>query len=50
MSREELLQRGYCCGLGCKECPYYPKHQFFSTSVAEVTTKETELDKQNDSL
>ncbi|MBV9281328.1 MAG: hypothetical protein JOZ41_14705 [Chloroflexi bacterium] len=21
-----LLQRGYCCGLGCKNCPYEPRH------------------------
>lgn len=22
-----LLQRGYCCGNGCRHCPYQPKHQ-----------------------
>jgi hypothetical protein len=22
LSREFLLQRGFCCGLGCKNCPY----------------------------
>ena len=20
------LQRGYCCGNGCRHCPYTPKH------------------------
>lgn len=20
------LQRGYCCGSGCRHCPYEPKH------------------------
>ncbi len=22
LSREFLLRRGYCCDLGCKNCPY----------------------------
>jgi len=22
-----LLKRGICCGLGCRHCPYMPKHQ-----------------------
>ena len=26
LSREFLLQRGYCCGQGCLMCPYEPKH------------------------
>ena len=21
------LKRGYCCGNGCRHCPYTPKHQ-----------------------
>lgn len=21
-----LLARGYCCGLGCRNCPYVPRH------------------------
>ena len=21
-----LIDRGYCCGLKCKNCPYYPKY------------------------
>ena len=27
LSREFLLERGYCCGLGCLMCPYHPKHE-----------------------
>ena len=27
MSRDKLLARGYCCGLGCRNCPYDPPHQ-----------------------
>jgi len=26
MPRKNLLARGYCCGLGCKNCPYDPPH------------------------
>ena len=26
LSREFLLERGYCCGHGCLMCPYEPKH------------------------
>jgi|TARA_S200002703_G_scaffold21113_3_gene17600 adenosylhomocysteine nucleosidase len=26
LSREFLLERGYCCGHGCLMCPYIPKH------------------------
>ncbi len=22
-----LIKRGVCCGLGCRHCPYFPKHQ-----------------------
>ena len=24
LSRSFLLKRGYCCGLGCRNCPYPP--------------------------
>ena len=35
------LQRGKCCGCGCRFCPYVPKHQKNSNEVAEefVTLK-----------
>ena len=26
LSREFLIERGYCCGHGCLMCPYVPKH------------------------
>jgi len=26
LSKEFLLERGYCCGHGCLMCPYEPKH------------------------
>jgi len=25
MSEKYLRDRGYCCGNGCKNCPYFPK-------------------------
>lgn len=34
-SREELLEAGSCCGSGCEECPYAPKHQKGSTKVGK---------------
>ena len=33
MSRDKLLARGYCCGLGCRNCPYDPPHQRNNTKV-----------------
>ena len=27
LSREYLVSRGYCCGSGCKNCPYDPPHE-----------------------
>ena len=26
LSRDFLIKRGHCCGLGCLMCPYVPKH------------------------
>ncbi len=33
MSRDKLLARGYCCGLGCLNCPYDPAHRRNNTKV-----------------
>lgn len=30
-TRKYLINRGYCCGNGCKHCGYYPKHKKGST-------------------
>lgn len=43
MCREELLRRGYCCGMGCKACPYWPKHQYASTTLAAQESKFDEV-------
>jgi hypothetical protein len=36
LSREKLLSFGRCCGNGCLNCPYTPKHTGGSTEVAVV--------------
>lgn len=28
------LQRGHCCGSGCRHCPYEPRHVAGNTRVA----------------
>ena len=33
LSREFLVQRGYCCGNGCLMCPYEPKHTKGNTKL-----------------
>ena len=33
LSREFLIRRGYCCGLGCLMCPYEPKHEEGNTNL-----------------
>tara|TARA_B100000519_G_scaffold39807_1_gene29492 strand:+ start:1473 stop:1703 length:231 start_codon:yes stop_codon:yes gene_type:complete len=32
LSREFLIERGYCCGHGCLMCPYEPPHQEGNTN------------------
>lgn len=33
LSRKVLLSVGKCCGNGCKNCPYHPKHTKGSTTI-----------------
>ncbi|MBS3156419.1 hypothetical protein J4413_04300 [Candidatus Woesearchaeota archaeon] len=33
MSREQLLAQEKCCGNGCLNCPYLPKHKKGSTET-----------------
>lgn len=35
MTEQAHLNRGYCCGSGCRHCPYFPKHQKFNKEVRE---------------
>jgi hypothetical protein len=33
-TRRFLLRRGYCCGSGCRHCPYEPRATKGTTTVA----------------
>ena len=33
MTERYHLKRGYCCGSGCRHCPYVPKGQKGSTEI-----------------
>ncbi|MDO8537410.1 MAG: DUF5522 domain-containing protein [archaeon] len=33
LSKELLLAQGACCGSGCKNCPFSPKHLKGATKV-----------------
>jgi len=35
MTAKYLTQRGYCCGNGCKHCPYFPPHQKGNREIKE---------------
>ena len=48
LSREFLLERGYCCGHGCLMCPYEPKHIKGNTMKQEDRLKK--LDERISSL
>ena len=39
LSREFLLERGYCCGHGCLMCPYEPKHKKGNTMTSVIDEK-----------
>jgi hypothetical protein len=43
MTAEELKQRGYCCGMKCKECPYFPKYEYGNTVLAEIVLNKESL-------
>ncbi|MBK9290640.1 MAG: hypothetical protein IPM52_03270 [Bacteroidetes bacterium] len=35
MKASYLKRRGYCCGNGCRHCPYFPRHIKGNTRLAE---------------
>ena len=47
LTREFLLSREYCCGLGCANCPYIPKHVKGSTKTDNQQTIEKEKHEHN---
>jgi hypothetical protein len=32
-------RRGYCCGTGCRHCPYLPEHKRASTTLQPAVSK-----------
>ena len=43
MSAEKLLKRGYCCGLKCKNCPYFPRYEKGNKKIVNVKTPNKHL-------
>ena len=35
MTEEFHIRRGYCCGSGCRHCPFEPKHQKGNITLSE---------------
>jgi len=35
MTEKYLRERGYCCGNGCRHCPYFPKAQKGNRNLKE---------------
>lgn len=36
LSREFLLNRGYCCGFGCMNCPYHEADAGVTTNSKQI--------------
>ena len=39
-TEEYHKKRGYCCGLKCKHCPFYPKYQRNNTIIDPKDNKQ----------
>lgn len=37
MTEDYHIKRGYCCGNGCRHCPFEPKAQRGNTSLSKKT-------------
>ena len=35
LTEKFLLKRGICCGLGCRHCPYTPRHEAGNSNVCD---------------
>lgn len=44
MTAEYHIKRGYCCGSGCKFCPYEPKHQRGNIQLNDDHSKKNLVD------
>lgn len=50
LTAEELLKGGKCCGFGCQNCPYIPKHVRGSTEYLINGDNMTNLQPMNDTI
>jgi hypothetical protein len=41
------LERGQCCGNGCRHCPYHPKHKKGTVNVKDKNSLEYIKFKEN---
>jgi hypothetical protein len=39
---EYHIERGYCCGNGCRHCPYEPKHIKGNIELKKIYKKEND--------
>jgi len=44
---EYHIKRGYCCGNGCRHCPYYPKHLKSNTKLDTLWEKINQQNTEN---
>lgn len=35
LALEILLERGYCCGMGCQNCPYLPRNTYGAETISD---------------
>lgn len=38
-TKQYHLERGYCCGSGCKHCPFIPAHEKGNKKVGDTEIK-----------
>ena len=43
MTAKYHLKRGYCCGNGCRHCPFIPRHVTGVTTVGIDQQKATDI-------
>jgi len=44
LTKKYLIKRGVCCGSGCQNCPYLPRHVKGSTEVEVIKLLDEWLD------
>jgi hypothetical protein len=50
LTKKFLIKRGVCCGSGCQNCPYTPKHRKGSTELEVIKLLDEWLDDYEDGL